>query len=401
MKKLIALQITLILLLTAILSACGVNETTDISSNEESNAIDQTSQIEENSEYDNSSTVNDNPNYTVLDWCIVEGNNFIWTYEDTKFEYIVVQVATENGGKYKISSTYNIGMVGDGIEIEIAPNGDTIKDNQITVAPKNMRALIAIKTNGSSTYEINVEKIVEPEEPPVTEDPVGETINGITYYFENEDIADIWRHNKIIHDYCTCGATTYWESHEIFGYYFAAEALGGNFMGYCIDKGIVSAEEMDEFLDKIDKENKDNNIYTRPYVDYLPYAYRLIKNFNITKDDYLEYREQEIAFAKETGYGFDNVFTDRQIEIIFGNYSDEIVMQEFKNEFSYYHDGKLYHISGLIRYADDETLKELLKEDGFKLWLYDVKNLSSVEEIWGIDKFLERIESLRAEMEAE
>jgi len=394
MKKILILLTTLILLLTCVLTACsGGENNTDEKTSQDDNSVNEESSVPEE-------TKKPVQNYMLLTTSIVLGNNNLCQYED--YEYTVFQFNEHNfnseKGKFILTTKGPLmGIVGDdGVNVTVEPSEETVNSSTIVIEDNGEvkpTYFIAVRIR----YCASIVVTFEPDEPVEPEPEIGTTINGVTYYFENEDIRNVWQGEVLAHDYCTCGATGYWYSDEICGYTIFSD-YDSQLRDYFIKNGSITSEEYEEFESLYQHRGLNNR---DSYISYLPYVYQFIKYFDITKEDFLEFQKQQIRFAQESGYIRDGMFTERQLEILFGDYSDEVVMREFKNEFTYYKDGKLYDISTLSKYADDELLKELLKEDDFRLWLYDVRNLGYGVYVPISTDFLNRIDTLLAEMEAE
>lgn len=186
------------------------------------------------------------------------------------------------------------------------------------------------------------------------------------------------------YDYCTCGVIQYTYGLE---YPLRLDNFSGELSNYLEANHYATAEEIKIFIEESDAKFKktDSN---KPYRVSLPY---IINHFDISKDEYLKFREEQCEKYKSApGYSYD-LLTEREIEIIFGDYSEETIMKELKTATSFYYEGALYDAYALAAWADDELLLEFLEMDWFQLYLFDLENLEYSNPLFY------RIEKLQAE----
>ena len=400
MKKYLIILITLMLLLTS----CGgervqnpqmdesssVNDLSEDNSSKDNSSKDNSS--EDNISEDNSSEANDKKDYVILEHYLYEGANYVYADKDINAEYVIVKVIIEWSGQLKLSSNDDIGLLGDGQNGSMLqkPSPEIVNSKELITPIGQNQLVVAIKSNRQSEYILNVEKYNAPYK-----DPSGVAINGITYYFENEDIENIWKLGSKAHDYCVCGTKNYVLRHTTAEVYQDQFVTCSGFADYLVKNGIISKEALEEYYEKTEKVDAK-----LAYRERLPSVYRFIRHFNISKADYLKYREYAIDMGKKTDIILGGLYTDKEIEILFGDYSKEVVMRECMNPTSYYYDGKLYFFAGLS-WLDEQTLKTLLEQEDFNLWLYDMRKLGPVCGIYNTTDIFNRIETLRAEMEAQ
>ncbi len=372
MKKLIALQITLILLLTSILSACSGEEnanppeTSDvISTDDEISATDEKEKIctvhaERFRLGENDYIVDMNYDYTIFGFSPSEEGIYIITGEDgTLFD-----VSTDGEIFGYRSKNYLLENVNKS-HYELKIDFDELVGEFCWFAVKNDQEIISV----------NIE--LSEEEFPVNRK-----------YFDlyNEKAPEQAGRFKT-HDYCYCGA-----HHSRSGYEYRDAFLGDK--DFIIDYGYATEEEYQAYAERVnevDYANADTVLetgWTSP-----PPLYIAIKEFNIKKEDYLEHREKLYEFYLETGLSAERILSEREIEILFGDYDLETVMRELKLDINYYYNGGIFTPNNLYR-VSDELLKEMMKEDDFYLYLFDMENL-------GVKNPSDRVEALKAEMEAE
>lgn len=298
---------------------------------------------------------------------------------------------------------------GDGT-VETTPDEPITSDNSAedTSSETPESSVPAESSEESSQTDESLENSESSETDTSVEEGISPTVTheDEKYYLKNEDYENIVKKGNNRHDYCTCGMEIY--NSQCGAYQGNFEVVSGVFVRFVDDNGIVTREEIDAYLRTLDNENKNDGTAYKRYDEKLPWIYCIIKHFNITKEEYLEYREYAIENGKY--YIGANVFTDRQIEIVFGNYDKETVMRELKSDLALYHDGKIYtyeKLKNLNRSDVADELKKLVQVDEFYLWLYDLEmyicnNYEKKHyERDKFEEFCEYIETLRAEMEAQ
>ncbi len=397
MKKLIALQITLILLLTCILSACTVPESKDDIATKDSCVQGDSSVTNE--------TVKPKEPYMLSDIELAIGTTYIYPNKD--YEYIIAILTAEGQGEYIISAGNNaIGMVSDnGRWITIEPNANTVNTNTLTWNVKSqVDCLIAIE-NTSDIISVTVEHIQVPEKqdentmPSIFENMINknykteEEVIDAYNAFANHELHDVHKYR----DYCICGFTQY---HGEWYYPINISNIDW-YMTYLVDFGY---SETKEDADKRFQAYLDG-IKGTDY-EYEPGLFSFIKCFSVTKEDLYTMRDNAmIHFYYNSPESFFNPTffpTNHQIEMLYGDYNIGFLMQELKNNSTYLHDGKLYLYSQLLFYTSDEILLEMAKQEDFRLYVDDMTEYISRGGNLGVttsDQLKKKIERLLSEAE--
>ena len=161
-----------------------------------------------------------------------------------------------------------------------------------------------------------------------------------------------------------------------------------------VEYGYTTEDKWYEFVAEVNAEWAIvmENISQTGYT-LLPDIYICFKHFNVKKEDYLEYREKQYEEYLETGLDAPYILSEREVEVLFGDYSSETVMMELKSTTGYYFKGGIFTPDD-FRNVSDELLMEMMKEDDFCLYLFDMQNL-------GVHNPSQRVETLKSQMQEE
>lgn len=245
--------------------------------------------------------------------------------------------------------------------------------------------------DSSETESITDDESSEYEESSISGESSNDNLDSIAEVIANNrtvEIEEVYRkYNKnnknpysiprITKDYCICGTEIY----EFSPHYYP-EAL----TDYTAIYSILGNEEFFDYYSGFLSRYPDNRNY-----DYLPIVYVMIQELEIAKDEY-------VAAMNDT-----TMLTDKQIELLFGGYDEEIIKQELKRETVFYFEEKLYD-PGDLQWAfenDKELCKRMLQDDSFKLYWYEVSYLYKLYSPAAHAKLVQDIYELRTELEAE
>ena len=394
MKKLTNLLMAFILVLSCVLTACTNNcPPADVSdNNEQSNSTPSNENLSSDSASKNDIA---EENYIETDIQLALGANHITLYG--KYEYIIVNFDLGDGD-YKISSDDSlIGVVN---EEEFEESLDLVSDNEITFSGLNKNKLIAVK----SRYKWDVATItVEAVTAEIKHTETFEELKNGEYKTDVDLLNAYYDYQQLTgealyknHDYCSCGSVEYngWEYWQ-----YGVNAGGVQVLDYLVEYNY--AESAEQASEKYDSFTLDFRA---------PALYRWVKCFNITKEDLYKMRNQYIIdrykLGDEQEYFDEDIFTtDRQIEILYGDYSPETIMKELKDYCAFYYDMKLYVMDDLVDRVSDELLWQMLQTDEMKIYLTDMQDLQKrgvdIGDEHTLGQLLNRIEALRAKMEAQ
>ncbi|MBR4978951.1 MAG: hypothetical protein IKX77_00155 [Clostridia bacterium] len=136
-------------------------------------------------------------------------------------------------------------------------------------------------------------------------------------------------------------------------------AVDGFSNGMFDDKYMAS---VDDFIKKYEK----NGYWTRK--DRLPLMYYLIREIEISREEFVQSNEQLKSLKLADTSFLINVYTDYEIEYLFGDYDNETVMRHLKAPTAFYYEGRLYTIYDLGK-LDDSILKAMSENGGLNAYL--------------------------------
>ncbi len=102
--------------------------------------------------------------------------------------------------------------------------------------------------------------------------------------------------------------------------------------------------------------------------DRLPVIYNLIRDIGISKEEFVRSNETMKALKlSDMSLGI-YVYTDQEIEYLFGNYDRETVIRHLKAPTAFYYEGRLYTVYDLEK-LDDSILKAMSENGGLNAYL--------------------------------
>ncbi len=99
--------------------------------------------------------------------------------------------------------------------------------------------------------------------------------------------------------------------------------------------------------------------------EQLPYMYQAVKWLNISREDFVRVNEEHKKFNAEHSPAVKEVYTDEQIEYMFGDYDENEIKQKLKKITTYYYNGRVYTVYELV-FVDDALFNEMIEKGGLE-----------------------------------
>ena len=173
-----------------------------------------------------------------------------------------------------------------------------------------------------------------------------------------------------------------WMWREGYGYYDEGYHIPfGIYENVYFDKyniiGLLYGQEMPQKAQQQAWEQMKDN----PEVRNLPYIYLAVKNLGTDKSEFIKCNENirklnEEYLANNDGI-YDYVYTDDEIEYLFGDYSIDETIEHLKAPWAYYYRGRLYTIFNIFQIENEMLIKEMYAKGNLAEYIGVMKNLLS------------------------
>ena len=142
---------------------------------------------------------------------------------------------------------------------------------------------------------------------------------------------------------------------------------------YLLSK-IKTWDEIEAWVSNVYLEQADEEM------DQLPAIYQAIKGLGIEREEFERANTDQIAYNKTFGTR-QSVYTDKQIEIMFGETDENVIKKELKSDSTFYYGGRVYTVFELSE-VDDALLRDMAEKGNLTKYLDVVEKVAGQQAEW-------------------
>ncbi len=111
-----------------------------------------------------------------------------------------------------------------------------------------------------------------------------------------------------------------------------------------------------------------------PGIRNLSYVYLSLKKLNAEKTEFIKWNDycKKMALENETDY---YIYTDDQIEYLFGDYGIDETIEHLKAPWAYYYRGRLYTIFNIFQIENEKLIAEMYSKGNLEEYIQNMKKL--------------------------
>ena len=144
---------------------------------------------------------------------------------------------------------------------------------------------------------------------------------------------------------------------------------------YLLSK-IKTWDEIEAWVSNVYLEQADEEM------DQLPAIYQAIKGLGIEREEFERANTDQIAYNAKYGTR-QSVYTDKQIEIMFGETDENVIKKELKSDSTFYYGGRVYTVFELSE-VDNALLRDMVEKGNLTQYL-DVVERFAGQQTEGIE----------------